>query len=88
MIVIDNTNVRKFEIYPYIKLANRYIKYINRHMIRYIKLANRYRYSVLVLETQTPWAKNPEELSRRNTHGVARELIAKKVKDWQSLSPW
>ena len=70
MVVIDNTNVQKFEIYPYIKLAKRY------------------RYSVLVLETQTPWAKNPEELSRRNTHGVARELITKKVKDWQSLSPW
>ena len=70
VIVIDNTNVQKFEIYPYIKLANRY------------------RYSVLVLETQTPWAKDPEELARRNTHGVARDLIAKKVKQWQPLSPW
>jgi len=70
VIVIDNTNVQKFEIYPYIKLANRY------------------RYSVLVLETQTPWAKDPEELARRNTHGVARELIAKKVNQWQQISPW
>jgi len=70
VIVIDNTNVQKFEIYPYIKLANRY------------------RYSVLVLETQTPWAKDPEELARRNTHGVAREMIAKKVNQWQQLSPW
>ena len=70
VVVIDNTNVQKFEIYPYIKMANRH------------------RYSVLVLETQTPWAKDPEELARRNTHGVGRELIAKKVKQWQQLSPW
>ena len=47
-----------------------------------------YRYSVLVLETRTPWAKDPEELVRRNTHGVGREVIAKKVKQWQQLSPW
>merc|ERR1712012_994005 len=69
VIVIDNTNVQKFEIFPYIQLANRY------------------RYSVLVLETSTPWAKNAEELSRRNTHGVTKEVIAKRLWQWQPLPP-
>ena len=39
------------------------------YKIPYIKMANRYRYSILVLETQTPWAKDPEELGRRNWEG-------------------
>merc|ERR1712012_321589 len=69
LIVIDNTNVQKFEIFPYIQLANRY------------------RYSVLVLETSTPWAKNAEELVRRNTHGVTKEVIAKRLRQWQPFPP-
>merc|ERR1712012_1226232 len=69
VIVIDNTNVQKFEIFPYIQLANRY------------------RYSVLVLETSTPWAKNAEELARRNTHGVTKEVIAKRLRQWQPFPP-
>ena len=45
------------------------------------------RYSVLVLETSTPWAKNAEELARRNTHGVTKEVIAKRLRQWQPFPP-
>ena len=46
VIVIDNTNVQKFEIYPYIQLANRY-----RYMYVYIPAQTEVprRDSVLVL---------------------------------------
>ena len=47
VIVIDNTNVQKFEIFPYIQLANRY-RYSSCHTSLH-KV-----HPVLVLETPTP----------------------------------
>ena len=42
---------------------------------------------MLVLETSNPWAKNAEELARRNTHGVTKEVIAKRLRQWQPFPP-
>lgn len=51
-VVIDNTNIRKWET-----------KY-------YISLAMEYNYVAMILEPDTPWKKDTEELSKRNKHKV------------------
>lgn len=67
IVIVDNTNVMKWEMGPYFKLADKY------------------RYSVVVVEPRTPWRFNIDELTRRNKHGVNRDILSKKVKDWQSV---
>lgn len=41
----------------------------------YVEMARKYSYHVRFVEADAPWAKNPEELARRNVHGVSREGI-------------
>lgn len=44
-------------------------------MMPYVALAVRAKYSVFVLEPDTPWKFNPKQLAMRNTHGVGRRAI-------------
>jgi predicted kinase len=66
-IILDNTNVTKLDL--------RQIKPL-------IEYAENQGYKVRIEETKTPWAFNPEELSKRNTHGVPLESIRDKIRSW------
>ena len=53
----------------------------------YINTAAKFRYTVLILEPQTPWAKDPVQLAKRNSHNVSENVIMKKLKEWQEIRP-
>ena len=53
----------------------------------YLNTAAKFRYSVVILEPQTPWARNPEQLAVRNSHNVNENAIKKKLKEWQEIRP-
>ena len=53
----------------------------------YLNIATKFRYSVVILEPQTPWAKDPEQLALRNSHKVKEGVIRKKLKEWQEIRP-
>ena len=61
VVVIDNTNVRKWE------------------MNTYHGMATRWHYNVVHIIPRTPWAFDPEELTRRNKHGVPKDILVRKV---------
>lgn len=63
VVVIDNTNVRNWE------------------MAIYLELARDHLYIPVVLEPQTPWAFDPQELFKRNSHGVELEILQQKVSE-------
>ena len=63
-IVADNTNVKEWEMKPYVELAVKY------------------GYAVEIREPQTPWKFDPEELAKRNSHGVPLETIEHLVQEW------
>ena len=69
LVIVDNTNVKRWELQPYLNIATRF------------------RYSVVILEPQTPWAKDPEQLALRNSHQVKENVIRKKLKEWQEIRP-
>jgi NEDD4-binding protein 2 len=58
-IVVDNTNVQKWEMKPYVEMAQKY------------------GYQVELKEPNTPWKFDVDELTRRNTHNVPKEVIEK-----------
>lgn len=41
----------------------------------YAKMAKKYGYELEVVEPNTPWCRNPEELALRNQHGLTKEAI-------------
>lgn len=53
----------------------------------YLKMCKEYNYVAVVLEPQTPWGFNAEELAHRNTHGLTAEFLAKKLKMYQQALP-
>ncbi|XP_045178941.1 uncharacterized protein LOC123538711 [Mercenaria mercenaria] len=62
VVIIDNTNIQRWSMGFYMKLAQRSCYY-----------------HVVVLEPQTPWRYDPEELAQRNKHHVDRETIGRKL---------
>lgn len=46
--------------------------------------AIRHNYRVEIMEAKTPWAFNPDELARRNEHGVSRGKVSGTVQ-WLQL---
>ena len=68
-VIVDNTNVTMEDL-TYLK--------------PYIKLAMSKGYSIRIEEPNTPWFKNMDidELTRKNSHGVPREVIEDKVNNW------
>lgn len=49
----------------------------------YVQLAKENGYEVQVREPSTPWAKDADELVKRNTHGVPKEAIGRMLSRYQ-----
>ena len=49
----------------------------------YVNQALKYGYKVEFREPDTPWKFDAEELAKRNTHGVPREIIDIMLSKWQ-----
>ena len=46
-------------------------------------MAVKHNYKVIILEPDTPWKKDAEELSKRNKHGVPKEAILRMLARWE-----
>lgn len=66
-VILDNTNVSKFEL---------------RNLKPLIEYALSKEYETEIKEPNTSWAFNPEELAKRNTHGLSQEQIEGKLRKW------
>ena len=64
---MDNTNISQWEL--------RKLK----PLVEYAKING---YEARIEEPQTPWAFDPEELAKKNSHGVPQEAIEGKLKKW------
>ena len=53
----------------------------------YIQMANQEGYIVILVEPKTPWRLNVEILAQKNSHGVAREVLQKRVKSYNPVVP-
>ena len=69
VVIVDNTNVRQWE------------------MKSYTSLASQHNYTVVLVEPRTSWKWNPVELARRNKHGVAVDVLRKKVGMYDEVYP-
>jgi predicted kinase len=49
----------------------------------YVQIANEFGYHVRFVEPETPWAKDEEELTRRNVHGVPLEGIRRMLSRYE-----
>lgn len=52
-------------------------------MKNYVYLADKYGYEVSMEKPETDWAWNPEELAKRNTHGVPKDTIDRMLARFQ-----
>lgn len=50
----------------------------------YVDIGVKYKSSIYVVEAATPWAKNPEECFKRNSHGVPLETITRMYTNFSS----
>jgi len=66
-VILDNTNVSRWEL---------------RQLKPLVEYAEVQEYEVIIKEPKTPWAFDPEELAKRNTHGVSLEAIQSKLRKW------
>lgn len=49
----------------------------------YVEMAQKFNYEVVFKEPTTPWKFDVEELAKRNTHGVPKEVIKQMVQNYQ-----
>jgi len=49
----------------------------------YAEMAHKYGYRIEVREPDTPWRFDAEELAKRNTHGVPKEVIYDMLAKWE-----
>lgn len=49
----------------------------------YVQAGLKYGYDVEFAQPDTPWAFNPEELARRNSHGTPKHVIDKMLGRWE-----
>ena len=49
----------------------------------YVEEAIANGYTVQIIEPNTPWKFNAEELAKRNKHGVPLEVIQEMIKEWE-----
>ena len=68
-IVIDNTNVMKWEMGPYNKMGRSE------------------GYIVLLVEPKTPWRLDVDILTEKNSHGVSKDILNKKIKMYMPIIP-
>ena len=50
----------------------------------YVEEGLKQGYQIEVVETNTPWKFNSEELAKRNKHGVPKEVIEDMIKKWDT----
>lgn len=55
------------------------------HMLAYIKLAEKAKYTVVMLQPDTEWAKNPKECYLKNSHGVPLEVIERNAREFEQV---
>jgi len=67
-VIVDNTNTTITEMKSYIP---------------HIKLAQKKGYSVEIIEADSEWAFNVDELYKRNTHNVPKQVIENMVKRYK-----
>ena len=49
----------------------------------YVELAVKYGYKVEILEPDTPWKKDADELVKKNKHNVPKEAILRMLERWE-----
>ena len=49
----------------------------------YAEEALKYGYKIKIAEPDTPWKFDAEELTKRNNHGVPKEVIEEMLEKWQ-----
>ncbi|WAR10276.1 N4BP2-like protein [Mya arenaria] len=62
VVIIDNTNIQRWTMAHYVKLAQ-----------------TSHYYHIIIVEPETPWRYDPDILAARNSHGVTKDIIAKKL---------
>jgi len=53
----------------------------------YLKMASKHGYLVIVSEPNTPWKLDAEELAKKNSHNVTKDVILNKIKAFSGVSP-
>jgi predicted kinase len=59
-----------------------------RDALPYLEMAKAYGYHVEIREPETPWAKNPEILVKKNKHGVPIQTIQKMLNKYENHLFW
>jgi len=72
MIIVDNTNVKVWNMRAYFQLAE--------------KCPDK-SYRVIVLEPQTTWALDPFTLVLKNKHSVTVDVLSKRISSYETLVP-
>lgn len=54
----------------------------------YVELSKQYGYEVEIVEPDTPWKLDAEELFRRNTHNVKMETIERFIRRYHGNNPF
>lgn len=67
---------------PVVILDNTNVEY--REFKKYVDRAKRSEYEIEILEPDTPWKFDVDELVARNQHGVPRETIQRMLNRWES----
>ena len=55
------------------------------HCINYVEQGKMYGYEIEVVEADTPWAFDVEELVKRNSHNVPKETIIDMLQKYETL---
>lgn len=56
---------------------------VSRHCEKYVEAGKKYGYKITVIEPDTPWAFNVEELIKRNKHGVSADSIVEMLQQYE-----
>ncbi len=58
---------------------------ISNYCVEYVKYGKMYGYKIEIFESNTPWAFDIEELTRRNKHEVDRSTLIEMLHKYESL---
>ncbi|XP_066950247.1 2',3'-cyclic-nucleotide 3'-phosphodiesterase-like isoform X2 [Macrobrachium rosenbergii] len=53
----------------------------------YLQMCKKYHYVAIIVEPQTPWCFDVQELVRKNSHEIKEEIIVRKLNDYQAALP-
>lgn len=92
--VFDYNNVSKFHYFNFLSSVRSMQRGISpiiidntnilaQHCLNYVESGRMYGYEIIVVEPDTPWAFDIEELMKRNTHGVPRETMVEMLDQYE-----